>query len=337
MIEGWRNATGRCFLSPIVIPCCRKALYDLAHFLCGRGRMAVVDFFAGCGGFSLGAHQAGFEVSAAFDIDPVLTFSYSRNFPNTKLHRLDLSVAKGDEIRRLAGASIDGIIGGPPCQGFSSIGLRSPLDERRSLLFHYFRLVAELRPLFFVMENVRGLMEPRNEMLLDAALALVTDAYHLTGPLVLDAADFGAATRRRRVVVVGILKGSARPISEAALTRSDMSSATVKAAIADLRQPRSLPSVEGYDRWKISGAGRPSVYAQRLRSADGTFTGNLRTQHTCDVLERFSAIPAGGFDEVGRYPRLSWCGLCPTLRAGTGSERGSFQSVRPIHPEADRV
>jgi DNA (cytosine-5)-methyltransferase 1 len=299
--------------------------------------MKLVDLFCGCGGFSLGAHKAGFEVAATYDIDPILTQSFPQNFPNTKLFHRDVAVLTGPEIERDIGEKPFGIFGGPPCQGFSSIGLRAPDDQRRDLLFHFFRIVSEVLPTFFVMENVRGLIEPRNSTLLDRALALVRDAYDLTGPLVLDAADYGAATIRRRVVVIGILKGNAQALSEDDLISAQKPAWTVKAAIADLQRARELPCVGDFDRWKISTPGRANAYARRLRSEDGTFTGNMRTQHTYEVLRRFSKLPQGGFDPVGRYPRLTWGGLCPTLRAGTGSDRGSFQSVRPVHPEEDRV
>jgi DNA (cytosine-5)-methyltransferase 1 len=299
--------------------------------------MPIVDFFSGCGGFSLGAHQAGFDVAAAFDIDPVLTSSFAANFPRTKLHLLDLATATAGQIRKLTSAPIDGIIGGPPCQGFSSIGRRDPADGRSALLYHFFRLVAEIAPPFFVMENVRGLVEPRNKEVLDACLALVRSEYHLTGPLILDAANFGAATTRRRVVVVGTRSALGPGISEEVLLKNHALPANVRTAIADLKFARALPAEDDFDRWKISTPGRPSLYARLLRSSDGTFTGNRRTQHTYDVLRRFAALPQGGLDRVGRYPRLSWEGLCPTLRAGTGSDKGSYQSVRPVHPEEDRV
>lgn len=299
--------------------------------------MAVVDLFSGCGGFSLGAHQAGFDVAAAFDIDPILTSSYARNFPGTKLHTLDLAPTSGERIRTLAGTQIDGVIGGPPCQGFSSIGLRRPGDVRRQLLFHYFRLVSEIRPSFFVMENVRGLIEGRNRDLLSDCLRLVTSDYHVTEPTVLDAADYGAATSRRRVFLVGILKTDASPLTELVPTLGLTRLANVKAAIGDLRDLRPLKSEAGFDRWKIATRGRPSRYASLLRAPDGIVTGNLLTAHTYEVLKRFSRLPPGGRDPVGRYPRLSWDGLCPTIRAGTGNDHGSYQSVRPVHPEADRV
>ena len=308
-----------------------------AHNAGALERMAVVDFFSGCGGFSLGAHRAGFDVAAAFDIDPILTSSYSKNFPNTKLHRVDLATKSGEEIRKLAGQPIEGIIGGPPCQGFSSIGLRNPDDLRRQLLYHYFRFVSEIRPTFFVMENVRGLIEGRNRELLTDCLALVRSEYHVTEPEVLDAAAFGAATTRRKVSVAGVRKGDAQPLTDIAPEFQPSGTANVKAAIGDLQNVRALQTDGNFDRWKISTPGRPSEYAASLRARDGTFTGNMKTVHTYEVLKRFSKLAPGDVDKVGRFPRLRWEGLCPTLRAGTGNDHGSYQSVRPVHPEADRV
>ena len=117
----------------------------------------IVDLFTGCGGFALGARAAGLSPTLAFDNDAILTSSHSINHPNTKLVLADLSKVDGSDIRREVGGEIVGVFGGPPCQAFSDIGHRNELDPRRSLLGHFFRLVAEIAPAFFVMENVKGL------------------------------------------------------------------------------------------------------------------------------------------------------------------------------------
>lgn len=115
--------------------------------------MRLVDLFCGCGGFSLGAHEAGFDVVSAYDVDPKLTLSFARNFPDTTLNLEDVTTLTGARILASAGGRIDGIFGGPPCQGFSDIGRRAVDDPRRQLLGHFFRLVAEVEPTFFVMET----------------------------------------------------------------------------------------------------------------------------------------------------------------------------------------
>ena len=83
--------------------------------------MRIVELFSGCGGFSLGDRQAGLQVVAAFDNDPVLASSYPINFPDTKMYIRDVAEIRGEELCSPI-VRIDRIVGGPPCQSFSSIG-----------------------------------------------------------------------------------------------------------------------------------------------------------------------------------------------------------------------
>lgn len=302
-----------------------------------QARPRIVDLFCGCGGFSLGAHAAGLGPSVAVDIDPILTSSFSANHPTTKLVLADLSKLDGGSIERIAGGPVDGVFGGPPCQAFSDIGQRREDDPRRSLLGHFFRLINELRPSFFVMENVKGLAYADARPVLDAALNIVSGSYTILGPVTLDAAEFGAATKRPRLFVIGYDAARVNHLSTQDIDAVRRPPATVTAAIGDLVSAEMVGDANGFDVWRVTDAGRPNGYAGRLRSPDGTFTGHRRTIHTPRVVERFAKVAPGDADPVGRHPRLHWRGQCPTLRAGTGSDRGSFQSVRPIHPEEPRV
>lgn len=302
-----------------------------------QGAPRIVDLFCGCGGFSLGAEAAGLVPTVAFDVDPILTSSFSTNHPHTRLKLADLSEATGADIRHEAGGQIDGIFGGPPCQAFSAIGHRHVDDPRRTLLGHFFRLVSELNPSFFVMENVKGLGYADAQPVLDEALNFVPGKYNVLGPLVLDAAEFGAATRRPRLFIIGYDPARCDDLTEADIETKKQKPTTVRAAISDLATAIQLDDDGEYDRWKIRQPGRPSQYAACLRNEDGTFTGHRRTVHTPEVIKRFKKVEQGGVEAVGRHPRLSWDGQCPTLRAGTGNDRGSFQSVRPIHPDEPRV
>jgi DNA (cytosine-5)-methyltransferase 1 len=297
----------------------------------------IVDLFSGCGGFSLGAQAAGLGPKLAFDNDPILTSSHSANHPNTKLILADLSKIEGADIRRELGSKIVGIFGGPPCQAFSEIGHRKADDPRRSLLGHFFRLVAEIEPAFFVMENVKGLGYAPARPFLDRAIERVRSKYQILEPIILDAADFGAATRRPRLFVIGYDPARFDPLTVADIEARKLSPATVRAAISDLQSAVQIDSGDSFDRWRIKQRGKPSRYAAALRTEDCTFTGHRRTAHTPAVVERFAKVEQGGVEAVGRHPRLSWAGQCPTLRAGTGNDRGSYQSVRPIHPEEPRV
>lgn len=299
-------------------------------------RPRVIDLFSGCGGFVVGAEAAGLCPTLAFDIDRILTSSHAKNHPRTKLVLADLSTVTGTAIEAEAGGKIEGVFGGPPCQGFSAIGRRKSDDPRRTLLGHFFRLVAELKPAFFVMENVRGLAYPEARPALDDAIALLPSRYKTIGPLILDAADFGAATRRARLFIIGYDPNRFEHLSEEELVAKKTRPATVRAAISDLSSIVKL-ACNDEDLWKIVKPGRASQYAINLRAEDLLFTGNQRTKHTIDVVRRFENVIPGGVDPVGRHPRLHWDGQCPTLRAGTGNDHGSFQSVRPIHPTENRV
>ncbi|MGO7337159.1 DNA cytosine methyltransferase [Rhizobium leguminosarum] len=298
----------------------------------------IVDLFCGCGGFALGAHQAGLAPVASFDVDPILTSSVATNFPKTKLALADLGAVTGHDIEIAVGGQVDGILGGPPCQGFSAIGHRREDDPRRDLLGHYFRLVNELRPAFFVMENVAGLGYSDALPILNKAIGLLDGAYELVGPIVLDAADFGAATRRPRLFVIGTDRRRCDALSLTDILAAKTEPTTVADAIADLSSARYVEDDrDGFDIWEAAMDVELSPYARRLATEDRRSTGHRRTAHTEKVVERFRTVAPGTVDKVGRHPRLAWDGQCPTLRAGTGKDKGSFQAVRPLHPEEPRV
>ena len=297
----------------------------------------LVDLFSGVGGLSLGARAAGFNVVASFDYDPILSSSYIHNFPDTPVILDDLSSVDGESIVNVAGGLVDGVVGGPPCQGFSAIGRRNRSDPRSQLLQHFFRIVREVRPIFFVMENVTGLAYADARGVLEKALRLVKNEYEILGPVMLNAADFGAATKRLRLFVIGVHKDRGEALTMDNFVPLRQPPATVRAAISDIESAVAVGEHDGFDVWKVVRRGRPYDYARGLRSEDLLFTGHRFTAHTKAVVDRFDKVPPGGVDVVGRHPRLAWPGQCPTLRAGTGPDRGSYQSVRPIHPDQPRV
>ena len=302
-----------------------------------QAKLNIIDLFCGCGGFSLGAEGAGLVPKLAFNIDPILTSSVATNHPETKLVLTDLSKVTGSDVRRELDGPVDGIFGGPPCQAFSAIGHRRTDDPRRTLLGHFCRLVGELEPAFFVMENVKGLGYSDARPVLNDALSLLPSKYTLLGPIILDAADFGAATRRPRLFVIGYDPNRFDQLSMSDIDAKKTLATTVRAAISDLVDAEQIANDGSFDQWQIKQTMRPSPYASSLRNSNGTFTGHKRTAHTETVIERFKTVKQGNNDPIGRHPRLDWSGQCPTLRAGTGNDRGSYQSVRPLHPDENRV
>ncbi|MCK4862010.1 MAG: DNA cytosine methyltransferase, partial [Rhodobacteraceae bacterium] len=200
---------------------------------------SIVDLYCGCGGFGLGAELAGFRSIAAVDIEPKLQSSYRLNFPNTKVVEGDISQIDKDSWRDIIGTiRPDGVIGGPPCQGFSRMGKRDQSDKRNQLIYEFYRQINILNPKFFVMENVEGILDSYGAEILASALKTLKSPYVILGPFLIDAADFGAATRRRRAIVVGYLPDEIGPISLDALVQPVYSKrTTIWDAISDLPNP----------------------------------------------------------------------------------------------------
>lgn len=315
----------------------------------------LIDLFSGCGGFSLGAELAGFRSLAAIDIEPTLQSGFKKNFPHTKVIQADVSQIRKADWSQLIGLSRpDGIIGGPPCQGFSRIGKRSKEDPRNTLINHFYRHVEELAPKFFVMENVEGLLDECNRPILEQAIERISGRYRVIGPLVINAADYGAATNRRRVVVVGYDPQESDPFSAEYLLPTCSQHTTVQDAIADLPTPIKQTKDQNDFGWAAYPKDSVvlSTYAAALRELppdglgwtvaidqlrEGLVSGLFETIHSDEVTARYIQTPCGSADKISKSYKLAWDGLCPTLRAGTGAEKGAFQAVRPLHPEQGRV
>jgi DNA (cytosine-5)-methyltransferase 1 len=317
----------------------------------------VVDLFCGGGGFSLGAELAGFRSLAAIDIDPALQSAYRLNFPRARAIQASVADIDRSAWRQFIGKTRpDGLIGGPPCQGFSRIGKRQKDDPRNDLIHHFFKHVETLRPKFFVMESVEGLLDEDRVVILRNALEGLAHQYQLLAPFAVNAAHFGAATRRHRVVVIGYDPNDVDPISVEMLRLGPPKNiVTVREAISDLPTPVSDLNAEesfGWAKYPRRSPSRLSGYARKLRRApiaglgwskaiamlkEGYISGLASTRHSKLIAKRYERTVGGKSDPITKSYRLEWDGQCPTLRAGTGSDKGSFQAVRPLHPGTGRV
>lgn len=314
-------------------------------------RSVGIDLFAGAGGLSLGFEQAGFDIAAAVEIDPIHCATHEYNFPNSTVICASVVNVTGDEIRRkakLGNADIDVVFGGAPCQGFSMIGKRALDDPRNQLVFHYVRLVSELQPKYFVFENVRGLTLGKHaEFLSELIAALEAAGYDVLSPYqVLNAADYGVPQDRKRLFVIGARRGLDVPD----YPKQHDQRVSVWEAIGDLPDADHFDALNATDevntKWKTE-----ALYAQQLRglNIDPTdfgyarefdhtiLTSSLRTAHTELSMQRFMATEHGKTEPISRFRKLPPNGLCNTLRAGTDSARGAFTSPRPIHPFLPRV
>lgn len=327
-------------------------------------RPIAVDLFAGAGGMSLGFEQAGFDVLAAVDNDPVHLAVHERNFPYTYPLCEDVFSVSADAIQAgvrkgwsQAGRDgewngvIDCLFGGPSCQGFSDMGRQQADDARNKLVFAFARLVRDLRPRSFVIENVPGLLFPKFSFQLKALQGTLSAAgYTLQAeqPLCYDAADHGVPQRRRRIFIVGVAAGLEVPHLPNRLLGP-----TVSDALDDLPNVDEFDELRESDRLVLSQAARTALeeaaspYVRTLRGRTGleykrkwnqsVLTGCQRTEHSDTVRRRFESLGPGAEDQTSRTSRLASKGRSQTLRAGTGRDHGSFTAPRPIHHRHARV
>jgi DNA (cytosine-5)-methyltransferase 1 len=129
-------------------------------------RPTAIDLFCGAGGMSLGFEQAGFDILSAVDIDPIHVAVHSFNFPECNTIWGDISKIAGTDL--IGNKQVDVVLGGPPCQGFSLIGKRDMDDPRNDMISQFVRIVKEIHPRYFVMENVYGLAVGKAKSLLSS-------------------------------------------------------------------------------------------------------------------------------------------------------------------------
>jgi len=339
----------------------------------GRRRPVAVDLFAGAGGFSLGIEQAGFDVLVAVEHDPVHACTYAFNFPLTKVLCTDVATITAQMItdaakeswlahhnpqtrtRTYTPSQIDLIFGGPPCQGFSMMGKRLFNDDRNSLVFHFYRLVIELAPRYFVMENVPGMSVGEHRLWLKQLKNQFEAAGYSVRVQILNAAHFGVPQKRHRLFVVGAQQG----VLPAFLPKTPViTPVTVRDALADLPDLETFPQLETTDELLLNESQlldieqKASCYAQILRSHPSQdrrnlsyprlwnrqlLTSSMQTQHSEETRNRFAETKSNQIEKISHLRRLDFDGMSYTLRAGTGYGRGSHTSPRPIHPTFPRV
>jgi DNA (cytosine-5)-methyltransferase 1 len=163
--------------------------------------MRVASFFSGAGGLDRGFENAGFEIAYANEYDKTIWATYEHNFPETRLDRRSIVDIEVDEVD-----DCDGMIGGPPCQSWSEAGsLRGIDDARGQLFFEYIRILAGKRPLFFLAENVSGILFNRHQNAFENILGNFCRLGYNVAYGLLNANHYGVPQDRERVIIVGYL------------------------------------------------------------------------------------------------------------------------------------
>jgi len=163
----------------------------------------VLSFFSGAGGFSYGFSQAGLKPVSGAEIDKDACATYEKNI-GTKCHNLDLSTTNPDFFLKIIGRQKPFIvIGGPPCQGFSTAGARDAGDPRNKLIFNYLEIIDRLRPRWFIFENVEGLLTSGNGIAITSLLTEFLRVGYSVRVQKINMAAFGIPQTRKRVLIIG--------------------------------------------------------------------------------------------------------------------------------------
>ncbi len=196
-----------------------------------------VDLFCGAGGFSNGLEQAGGKCILGVDNNKAAIETFKYNHKNAKYYLGDIEQLSEKELLELIGDNkIDAVVGGPPCQGFSTAG-KGDINDPRNKLFHQFvRVVDIIKPKIIVFENVTGLVANKNKEVLNAIISSFESRGYTVGIDVFDSSEFGVASRRRRVIIIATHKGR-RPLSPRKSTNQAIK--TVGDVIGDLKGPDS--------------------------------------------------------------------------------------------------
>lgn len=169
-----------------------------------KKELYAYSLFSGGGGFHIGLKKAGFKVLVANDFEPMSAETHKANWPKTPFLLKDIRLVSGKELLKLAGGvKPDLIFGGPPCQGFSTLGAKLSADPRNNLFDHFVRVVEELNPKCFLFENVKSLTTMYDGQYKDYIIKKFQEIGYDVSYKVLNAADYGVPQNRHRVFFFG--------------------------------------------------------------------------------------------------------------------------------------
>ena len=292
--------------------------------------LTCVDSFCGAGGLGLGLQQAGFDIKLSFDIDDkcIDTIKANKKYfdhPAVVADISDMLNGKALELCGMKRGELFLLAGGPPCQGFSIQRRGEDVDPRNQLVFKYAKLVDELFPKYFVMENVSGIAGKRGKTILEQLLDNLKKIGYTVHINLLDAQNYGVPQRRKRYIIVG--------------ERNDMGvhyeypktvgkRYTVRDTIGDLPEP----PLDGSDYEGIPLHRRDKLSEVNLKRIRALKPGQGREYLPDELLADCHKIDSSVIGYRNVYGRMEWDDVAPTITARFDSfTRGKFG-----HPDQDR-
>ena len=248
----------------------------------------IIDLFCGCGGLSKGFEMAGFNTVLAIDFWEDAVETFNNNHKN--------KVAICDDVSKVSNEFLDdftkknkitGIVGGPPCQGYSTVGKRDINDDRNYLYLQYCRIVEKVKPEFFVLENVKGLLTLNNGKFKEDIIERFTKLGYIVDYKILNSADYGVPQNRNRVFFVGIKNKKFK------FPKEKSKKVSTYEAISDLTIYE--------DKYTTSAQ---TSYQKNMRGNNKQLKNNEFTIHTEKTIDVISKIPDGG--KITDLPKEFW-------------------------------
>ncbi|WP_334746967.1 DNA cytosine methyltransferase [Nostoc sp.] len=270
----------------------------------------AIDLFSGAGGLAEGLESTGIHVAVAVELHPQPALTYAFNHPDTTvlvgdIHHLDMNFLAQCIRRRIGSDKVDIVVGGPPCQGFSTAGKKLFDDPRNDLFNQFVRVIEYFRPRMFLLENVPGFKKMYGGQAFNKALQMFTELEYQCIDSIIEASYYGVPQRRTRFVMVGWLQDKAKPFKFPAYTHEDYkkveqltifneltteskSFVTVYEALSDLEFLNP-----GWESHQYQEALQSDFQSARRNECNLLFN-HLATRHRPKGIEMFSYIPEGG-------------------------------------------
>ncbi len=320
----------------------------------------IIDLFSGAGGLSLGFEMANFKVDLAIELEENYYRAYKGNHPETLSLNKDITDLDCKDIsnKYLKNKEIEGIIGGPPCIGFSTVGNRRPDDPRNMLIFYFIQWIEHFKPKFFVMENVPGILSMGNGKVVEKVFNLYKEIGYACKMETLLAAGYGVPQLRQRVFFIGTQGNSVSSLKiqktneNNSEEKSDLgnnalpSYLTVQDAISDILSIEPFTKKRTDDMIKKYSHQPKTQYQKYLRKSSTGLYDHFAPNHSELVMKRISHINQGmnhsslpkEYQLKGGYPniygRLHLNKPADTITGNCGcvSAPGRF-----IHPTQNRA
>lgn len=316
-------------------------------------KIKIIDLFAGVGGLSYGfAHDNNFEIVAANEILPNMAKAYELNHPSVKVYCKDIKDFGIEDLKKDFGikkGEVDLIVGGPPCQAYSTVGKRLIDDPKGKLFQEYYRILKELDPKVFLFENVKGLLSMQGGELLKTIISLFESLGYKVVYKVLNSADYGVPQVRERVIIIGTKLNTKfnypEPTHYNSEEEQNLLNQNLKPYLTLAEAISDLPFIKSNEE-SFEYATEPKNDFQKLmrKNASGKLMDHNAPNNNENLVKIMENLPDGGTPEdlpeemrpksgfANTYCRLWWNRPSTTITRNLSTPSSS----RCIHPKAPR-